>query len=302
MNSQTHFLMCAPDYYRVDYVINPWMKGNMHSISSYYAGIQWQKLVHILNQYASVDLIAPQHRQPDMVFTANAGLILGNTVVLSRFFNEERQGEALYFRRWFLERGYTVLELPNNIPYEGAGDTIYDHEGCKLWAGYGFRSELSSHTYLSSWLDIEVLSLRLIDERFYHLDTCFCFLSGGYLLYYPYALDDYSNRLIEMLVPESKRIIVQEIDAINFACNAININQTIVMNKASSELKNHLCAVGFNVIESPLTEFTKAGGSAKCLTLQLTQIVQTDDIGSRNGIELTPLPKPLAASLKSNLS
>lgn len=292
--SQTRFLMCPPDHYRVDYIINPWMKGNIHNISSHLARSQWQRVFQTLNQYTSVDVITPQPSLPDMVFTANAGLVLGNTVILSRFFNQERQGEALYFKQWFLNQGYTVYELPDNIIYEGAGDTIYDCDH-RLWAGYGFRSQLSSHTYLSHWLDIEVLSLRLIDERFYHLDTCFCLLEGGYLLYYPSAFDCYSNRLIEMLVPESKLIPVTEIDAVNFACNAININQTIVLNKASSNLKNRLCAVGFDVIESPLTEFTKAGGSARCLTLQLTEIVHSD-VGS-SSVKLSPLANLLTASL-----
>lgn len=263
--------MCPPDYYRVDYVINPWMKNNIHNISSDLTRIQWTKLFHILNQYASIELITPQPNQPDMVFTANAGLVLGNTVIISHFLNEERQGEELYFKQWFLEQGYTLKEIPEHISFEGAGDAIYDCENRWLWAGYGFRSELASHTYLSNWLDIEVLSLRLIDERFYHLDTCFCLLNGGYLLYYPSAFDYYSNQLIEMRVPKSKRIPVQEIDAINFVCNAININQIAVTNKATNELKSYLHSIGFNVIEVYLTEFIKAGGSARCLTCNITK-------------------------------
>jgi len=142
-----------------------------------------------------------------------------------------------------------------------------------LWAGYGFRSELDSHPYIAKWLDIEVLSLRLIDERFYHLDTCFCPLSEGYLLYYPPAFDFYSNRLIEMRVPAYKRIVVEEPDAVNFACNAVNINSAIVMNKVSDSLKQRLADVSFQVIETPLTEFLKAGGAAKCLTLRVTEPV-----------------------------
>ena len=121
---------------------------------------------------------------------------------------------------------------------------------------------------MAKWLDIEVLSLRLIDERFYHLDTCFCPITGGYLLYYPPAFDSYSNRLIEMRVPPEKRIIVAEADAVNFACNAVNINQTIIMNKVSDDLKSSLTEVGFKIIETPLTEFLKAGGAAKCLLFE----------------------------------
>ncbi len=273
MTDSIRFLMCAPDHYDVDYVINPWMEGNIHKSSRDKAVEQWQKLHHILKDRAIVDLVAPQPGWPDMVFTANAGLVLGKTVVISRFFHKERQGEEPYFKEWFASQGYTVHELPKDLPFEGAGDALLDREGRWLWAGYGFRSELDSHPYLAKWLDIEVVSLRLMDERFYHLDTCFCPLSGGYLLYYPPAFDSYSNRLIEMRVPPEKRIAIEEADAANFACNAVNIDSVVVMNKVSDDLKKRLTTVGFEVVETPLTEFLKAGGAAKCLTLRVTEPV-----------------------------
>ncbi|MBD1912410.1 MULTISPECIES: TIGR00300 family protein [unclassified Leptolyngbya] len=274
MASSIHFLMCAPDHYDVDYVINPWMEGNIHKSSRDRAVEQWQDLYHIIKDRAVVELVQPQKGVPDMVFTANAGLVLDKTVVLSRFFHKERQGEEPFFKEWFLQQGFTVHELPKDLPFEGAGDALLDREGRWLWAGYGFRSELDSHPYLAKWLDIEVLSLRLMDERFYHLDTCFCPLTDGYLMYYPPAFDAYSNRLIEMRVPESKRIVVGEADAANFACNTVNINHTVIMNKASAELRERLEQAGFEVVETPLTEFLKAGGAAKCLTLRVTEPIQ----------------------------
>ncbi|HEY9698413.1 MAG TPA: TIGR00300 family protein [Trichocoleus sp.] len=272
--SPIRFLMCAPDHYDVDYVINPWMEGNIHKSSRDRAVEQWEGLYHIIKEHALVDLITPQKGVPDLVFTANAGLVLENTVVLSRFYHKERQGEEPYFQQWFEDQGFTVHVLPKDLPFEGAGDALLDREGRWLWAGYGFRSELDSHPYLAKWLDIEVLSLRLMDERFYHLDTCFCPLLDGYLLYYPPAFDSYSNRMIEMRVPESKRIAVSEPDAVNFACNAVNIDRLVIMNKASDELKQRLASAGFQVLETPLTEFLKAGGAAKCLTLRVTESVQ----------------------------
>ncbi len=271
--SSIRFMMCAPDHYDVDYVINPWMEGNIHKSSRDRAVEQWQKLYSILADHATVDLIQPQKGVPDLVFTANAGLVLEKTAVLSRFFHKERQGEEPYFQQWFEENGFTVHVLPKDLPFEGAGDALLDREGRWLWAGYGFRSELDSHAYLAKWLDIEVLSLRLMDERFYHLDTCFCPLTDGYLLYYPPAFDSYSNRRIEMHVPSEKRIAVAEPDAVNFACNAVNIDKLIVMNKASDALKEQLADAGFRIIETPLTEFLKAGGAAKCLTLRSTESV-----------------------------
>ncbi len=276
MTDSIRFLLCAPDHYDVDYVINPWMEGNIHKSSRDRSVEQWHKLHEIIKEHAIVDLVPPQKGWPDMVFTANAGLILGNTVVLSRFYHKERQGEEPHFKEWFLNQGFIVHELPKDLPFEGAGDALLDREGRYLWAGYGFRSELDSHPLLAKWLDLEVLSLRLIDERFYHLDTCFCPLTGGYLLYYPPAFDSYSNRLIEMRVPPEKRILVAEADAVNFACNAVNINQTMIMNKVSDDLKSRLTEAGFNVIETPLTEFMKAGGAAKCLTLRVTEPIIPD--------------------------
>lgn len=273
MTEPIRILMCAPDYYDVDYVINPWMEGNIHKSSRDRAVEQWSKLNFILDNLAKVELVEGRQGVPDMVFTANAGLVLGNNVVLSRFYHPERQQEEPYFKQWFEDNGFNVFELPKDLPFEGAGDALLDREGRWLWAGYGFRSELDSHPQIAKWLDIEVLSLRLIDERFYHLDTCFCPLSGGYLLYYPGAFDSYSNHIIERRVPPEKRIAIAEADAINFACNAVNVEKSIVMNKASDRLQQQLAEVGFEVIETPLTEFLKAGGAAKCLTLRIDEPV-----------------------------
>jgi lysine-ketoglutarate reductase/saccharopine dehydrogenase-like protein (TIGR00300 family) len=255
----------------VDYVINPWMEGNIHKSSRDRAVEQWNKLYNVIKDHAIVDLVEPEKGWPDMVFSANAGLVLGKNVVLSRFLHKERQGEEPYFQQWFEQNGFNVYTLPKDLPFEGAGDALLDREGRWLWAGYGFRSELDSHPFLAKWLDIEVISLRLMDERFYHLDTCFCPLANGYLLYYPGAFDSYSNRVIEMRVAPEKRIAIVEADAVNFACNAVNVDSIVIMNKTSDGLKSRLAEVGFQVIETPLTEFLKAGGAAKCLTLRVTE-------------------------------
>jgi lysine-ketoglutarate reductase/saccharopine dehydrogenase-like protein (TIGR00300 family) len=271
MTEAVQILMCAPQHYDVDYAINPWMEGNIHRSSRELAQTQWQQLYEVLKTHATIELVEPQRGWPDMVFTANAGLVLGNTVVLSRFFHPERQGEEPYFHQWFESQGYTVHQLPKSLPFEGAGDALLDRAGRWLWAGYGFRSELDSHPYLAKWLDVEVLSLRLVDRRFYHLDTCFCPLTDGYLLYYPAAFDTYSNRLIELRVPAEKRIPITEADAVTFACNTVNIDRLVVMNQASEKLQQSLRERGFTVIETPLSEFLKAGGAAKCLTLRVTE-------------------------------
>jgi len=247
------------------------MEGQVDKAEQSIAMPQWEGLYEILKQHVEVERVDPQPGLPDMVFTANAGLVLGQTVVLSHFLHPERQGEEPHFRRWFEEHNYEVKELPRGLPFEGAGDALVDRDGRWLWAGYGFRSELDSHPCLARWLETEVLSLRLVDRRFYHLDTCFCPLEDGWLLYYPPAFDAFSKRLIEMRVPAEKRIAVGEADAVNFACNAVNVDRTVIMNKATPELRGRLESAGFSLVETPLTEFLKGGGAAKCLTLRLTE-------------------------------
>ena len=182
---------------------------------------------------------------------------------------KERRGEEPHFKRWFEQHGLSVHELPRDLPFEGAGDALLDRKRGALWAGYGLRTELDAHPRLAERLGVEVHSLRLIDPRFYHLDTCFCPLENGCVIYYPPAFDAHSNRLIESVVPAAQRIPIDEIDAVNFACNAVNIDNTIVLNKAGDALKSRLLAEGFEVIETPLGEFMKSGGAAKCLTLRI---------------------------------
>jgi lysine-ketoglutarate reductase/saccharopine dehydrogenase-like protein (TIGR00300 family) len=269
MSTKARFLICSPDHYEVDYVINPWMEGNVNKASPAAAASQWEALRGVLEQEADLERITPQPGLPDMVFTANAGVVVGRKCVLSRFLHHERQGEEAYFKKWFKKPRFEVFQLPADLPFEGAGDALFDRERGCLWAGYGFRSELAAHPLLAEWLNIQVHSIRLIDPRFYHLDTCLCPLEGGWVLYYPAAFDAFSNHEIEKRVPEEKRIPVSETDATRFACNAVNIDRRIILNQASAELKSRLESIGFAVVETALSEFMKAGGSARCLTLRL---------------------------------
>ena len=264
------FLMCSPKLYDVNYVINPWMAGHIHDSSQAIAAEQWQNLYNAVTQIADVVLVEPQPGSPDMVFTANAGLERDGIVVLSSFFHKERQGEEQHFRRWFDEAGYTVLSVSHETPFEGEGDALFAVDGSRLWAGYGPRTLQSSHRYLSDAWQIEVVPLHLIDPRFYHLDTCFAPLEDGSVIYYPQAFDKASIERIETCYAADKRIIVTEADALRFACNAINVNRTVILNEVSRELSNQLKLRGFRVIEVALSEFLKAGGAAKCLVIRLS--------------------------------
>lgn len=266
------YLMCPPRLYDVNYVINPWMAGNVHASSRERATEQWQRLYEAVSDIAEVALVDPQPGSPDMVFTANAGLERNGIVALSSFCHPERQGEERHFRRWFLNAGYTVIDIPRSTPFEGEGDALFATDGSRLWAGYGPRTAASSHRALSKAWNIEVTPLHLIDPRFYHLDTCFASLEGGYAMYYPAAFDRASRERIEAFYSADKRIVVTEPDAVRFACNAINVSGTIILNEVGRELSSELRARSFHVVQVQLSEFLKAGGAAKCLVMKLSKL------------------------------
>ena len=271
MPASSRLLMCPPTHFAVDYVINPWMEGNLHSTDPARAQSQWSTLHEVLSGLARIDLIAPGEDLPDMPFTANAGLVLGDVFVPSRFHHAQRHGEEALFTEWFAQQGFAIRRLPVDMDFEGAGDALLDRDASRLWLGHGHRSDAGVAQEIAAMFDLETIALRLSDPRFYHLDTCFCPLSGGWLLYYPPAFDAEAVGAIASRIPESRRIAVSEQDALAFACNAVNIGTTVVVNRASSVLKATLAKAGFEVIETPLDEFLKAGGAAKCLTLRLDE-------------------------------
>jgi N-dimethylarginine dimethylaminohydrolase len=272
MPSSPHvFLMCPPEYFTVAYIINPWMHGNLRRIDNAVAKLQWRALYDTLTDLATVRLVLPQPGSPDMVFTANAGLVKGREFLVSRFRYPERQYEEPYFADWFMDRGYNVSLMPRDVPFEGAGDALFDRGDGALWMAHGHRSISAAREVLAARLGVEVLNLKLVDQRFYHLDTCFCPLEGGYAMYYPPAFDEDSRALIERRVPIAKRIAIDEEDALAFACNAVNIDSTVVVNRATPAFVKALAAKKFDVVQTPLSEFMKAGGSAKCLTLRLDE-------------------------------
>lgn len=265
------FLMCAPDHFEVAYVINPWMEGNVARGHNKAAMRQWNGLARLIGNTAHVERIAAVPGVPDMVFTANAGLVLGNKFVLSRFRHPERQAEEAHFAAWFAAHGFDVLRLPPDLPFEGAGDALLDRLLPLLWFGHGHRSGAECAALLADCLDIDIQPLKLVNEHFYHLDTCFCPLEGGYLMYYPPAFDAASQARIAARVPAEYRIPVTDADAFYFACNAVNCGRNVFLNRASAALASELRSRGFVVQQTALTEFMKAGGSAKCLTLKLAE-------------------------------
>jgi lysine-ketoglutarate reductase/saccharopine dehydrogenase-like protein (TIGR00300 family) len=178
------------------------------------------------------------------------------------------------FTEWFRVAGYEIVELPTDSSFEGEGDALLQR-GCPdreiLWAAYGVRSGLESHRSISEALGIDVVSLRLVDQRFYHLDTCFVPLSDGRVMYYPAAFDETSLRRIRRRVAADRRLEVAKADAMHFACNALVIGRTIITNRAGESLRRRLNDWGYQVVTSPVDEFMLAGGAVKCLCLVIDQ-------------------------------
>jgi len=271
MTVSQKILMCPPDFFEVTYVINPWMEGNFAKTDNSSAQVQWQTLHDALAKHAEIAIELPQRGLPDIVFTANAGLVLGDRVILSRFRSHERQGEEPFNRAWFAEHNFNCLDWPQDVSFEGAGDALFDRGAEFLWVGHGFRSDAAVPQLLEKMLGCKCVPLTLADPRFYHLDTCLCPLDGGYLLYFPQAFTEAARATIEALIEPDKRIAVDEEDALRFCCNAVDLNGHVFMNDASETLQNRLRKAGFMPVIVPLSEFLKAGGGAKCLTLKLVE-------------------------------
>jgi N-dimethylarginine dimethylaminohydrolase len=270
-------LMSDANHFAVAYVINPWMENQIGQCQSELSVEQWNQLQSVLSQLTTVELIPSVANIPDLVFTANAGTVKDNLFVPSNFKHVERQAEEPIFKQWFQDNGYQVLQLPREVSFEGAGDALFTADEDKLWMGYGFRTDLSAAVLLEQHLQIEVIPLKLVDPRFYHLDTCFCPLDLGHVMYFPAALDSSANQQIEAYYTLEQRIVVAEGDAELFACNAVCVaasqdsafSHTIVLNDCSVSLEERLNHAGYAVVKTPMSEFLKSGGATKCLTLQL---------------------------------
>ena len=258
-------LMCPPDYYGIEYEINAWMDRKRQADHGK-AVRQWSSLRDIVQKLgATVEILDPADGLPDMVFTANAGLIYRDRVILSRFRPEERRGEQAHNHAWFARNGFSVHELPEDVYFEGAGDALFVGE--TLIAGYRMRSDIHGQQQLGEILGCRVIPLELVDPYYYHLDTCFCPLAPDTAIYFPGAFDDYGRKA---LAESTERLIeIRPEEAQRFGGNAVVVGQSVVTNTGCSQLHHDLQKAGFHAVETPLSEFVKAGGSAKCLTLRL---------------------------------
>jgi N-dimethylarginine dimethylaminohydrolase len=268
--SRPTYLMCPPQWYDVDYVINPWMAGNLHRSSRDVAFSQWKAFYQALQRIADVRLLHARPGAPDMVFVAHTALVHHGIAAVSSFAHPERQPEEEHVREWLRHHGFLIWETPRETAFEGEGDILFDAEGKRLWAAHGSRTCLQSHRHVADAWHAPVTSLHLVDPRFYHLDTCFAPLAGGYLMYFPGAFDESSLAKIEAAYPLAKRIAVCELEATQFACNVLSVGRSILMSRVNSNLREKLTGFGFEVTELALSEFLRGGASAKSLALRLS--------------------------------
>ncbi len=275
------YLMCPPEWYGVDYVINPWMAGNVHRSSRDLAFAQWKGIHNVLRGVADVRLLHPEPNCPDMVFLSHGALVNHGVAAVSSFTHPQRRAESSHLAKWFEAHGFILWNTPRETAFEGEGDVTFNENGNHLWAAHGVRTCRRAHRHIADAWHTPVTSLHLVDPRFYHLDTCFTPLYGGFLLYYPTAFDNASNAAIEAVYPANKRIAVSEADATHMACCALNIGRTVFTGELSSVLAQQLFDAGLDVVQLELSEFIKGGGGAKSLALRLSDLPVTHGLIAR---------------------
>jgi len=258
------WLMCPPEHFDVCYSINPWMNTSVTPDAAR-ARTQWNNLFSTLKGLgAQIDIVKPQPKWPDMVFTANAGLIHGKRCVLTRFRHAERKGEEPFFKAWFEANGYELLSTVGG-EFEGEGDALFAGE--TLFAGCGIRTDQRVYDEIASFLGVRnIVYCELINPRFYHLDTCFCPLNSTQALYVEGAFS--AESLAEM--KEAIELFpVSSADAERFACNSVVLERSVVLPAGCDDTRKLLETLGYVSFPCELDEFKKAGGSAKCLSLRI---------------------------------
>jgi len=271
-------LMSAPDHFSVSYAINPWMhpdEWRAHAAEFRREAVDgWRRLGDTYRLLgAAVEVMPAAEGLPDLVFTANSAVVLNGVALMARFRFPERQGEEAINEEFFAglkRRGLIArIEAPDfGTFFEGAGDAIWDSSRQMFWSGYGPRSTPDAPILLERTYGTKAIGLKLIDPRFYHLDTCFSVLPGGEILYYPAAFDEDGRAAIRARATHA--IEADEADATTLAVNCCAVGACdIVFGNCSPRLEAKLAERGYRVHRAPLGSFCKSGGSAFCLTLRL---------------------------------
>jgi N-dimethylarginine dimethylaminohydrolase len=262
-----HYVMCPPKYFAVEYSINPWMDPNS-PVDTDTAMAQWEALKSTYERLGhTVEVIDPQPGLPDMVFSANSGTVIEGRVLGARFRAPERAAEAEHFRRWFTTHGYRELVMPSRTN-EAEGDFAWT--GQVLLAGSGFRTDPEAHSEAQEALRVPVVSLQLVDPRYYHLDTALFVLDRGpkaEVAYYPGAFSDGSRRVLERLFPDA--VIAHEADAACLGLNGVSDGKNVVLPLEATGLADQLQDRGYEPLMLDVSELRKSGGGPKCCTMEL---------------------------------
>jgi len=256
--------MCPPEHFTVRYAINPWMDP-ARPVDTARAMAQWQNLRETFTGLGhQVRTIAAEPGLPDMVFAANGGTVIGGKVLGARFRHPQRQPESAAYLRWFRRSGFP-LAVPSRSVNEGEGDIVF--AGHTVIAGHGFRSDAAVAQQLAGLFGLPVVSVRLVDPRFYHLDTALAVLDADTAAYYPAAFDDAARAALGSLFAEL--IEAKDTDAEVLGLNAVSDGRHVVLPAQAAGLAEQLSAAGFEPVGVDVSEFLKAGGGPKCCTLEL---------------------------------
>jgi N-dimethylarginine dimethylaminohydrolase len=264
------YLMCEPKYFAVEYSINPWMDPNA-PVSAELAVKQWTELADTYRRFGHrVDTIRPVQGLPDMVFAANSGTVVHGRVLGARFRAPQRTPEADHFRRWFTDHGYRDVTMPVAVN-EAEGDFAWT--GHFLLAGTGFRTDPAAHAEAQEVLGVPVVSLRLVDPRYYHLDTALCVLQEAtadrpaHIAYYPDAFSVGSQRALARLFPDA--LLATAADAACLGLNAVSDGRNVVLPMEATHLAEQLIIAGYEPTFVDISELRKSGGGPKCCTMEL---------------------------------
>jgi len=280
-DSAPQLLMSPPDHFEVAYSINPWMNPEQWSLDarrlSRDASSGWDALRSTYESLGARVIVKPAAKGwPDLVFTANCAVVLDGKAILARYLNAERAGEEEHGRRMFEQlkaRGEidAMFRTPEGVYFEGAGDAIFDAGRRLMWMGFGQRSSRCAHHTVEQVFGIRTVSLELVNPRYYHLDTAFCLLSGGDIVYHPAAFTDEGRELIQFLAAD-KLIDAPAEDAANLGVNSVCLGRDVVLCHCSAALRARLEERGYRVHVVPLGAFNRSGGAAYCLTLRLDNL------------------------------
>ena len=258
------YLMCPPRHFAVSYAINPWMDVSQ-PVDVCLAMAQWAALKSAYERLGhTVDTIDPVPGLPDMVFAANSGTVVGGRVLGARFRAAERVAEAEHYRQWFLAHGFREIVMPAAIN-EAEGDFAWT--GRLLLAGTGFRTDPAAHAEAQEVLGVPVVSLTLVDPRYYHLDTALFVLDDGEIAYYPQAFSPGSQEVLRCLFPDA--VLASAADAACLGLNGVSDGRNVVLPVEATGLAAQLTGRGYHPVLVDISELRKAGGGPKCCTLEI---------------------------------